>query len=206
MRGYFRTTYLNPNKNLQAYVVGIAIGDGNLSNPNGRAICLRITCDKKYPLLIKRIFNSLKELLPENKAGITDRKNGECVDVRISSNHLENLLGWKAANGSKFAQRVSVPKWIKENNEYRISCLKGLIETDGCIYSDRTYSMVNFSTIIPNLANDVYNMINSLGFKSHIYKIKREANKYNFNQKTIYRVRLSKNVPNFLDLVRPKKS
>jgi len=113
--------------------------------------------------------------------------------------------GWKAANGSKFAQGVSVPKWIKENNEYKTSCLKGLIETDGCIYSDRTYNMVNFSTIIPNLADDVYNMINSLGFKSHIYKIKRGTNKYNLNQKIIYRVRLSKNVPDFLDLVRPKK-
>jgi len=206
MRGYFRTTYLNPNKNLQAYIVGLAIGDGNLSNPNGRATCLRITCDKKYPLLIKRIFNSLKELLPDNKAGITDRKSDKCVDVRISSNHLENLLGWKATNGSKFIQKVSVPKWIKKNNKYKTNCLKGLIETDGCMYSDRKYNMVNFSTIIPNLANDVYDMINSLGFNSHIYKIKKGINKYNFNQKMTYRIRLSKNVTEFLDLVKPKKN
>lgn len=30
-----------------AYVIGIAFGDGNLSNPNGRAVRLRVSCDKK---------------------------------------------------------------------------------------------------------------------------------------------------------------
>jgi len=109
MRGYFRTTRLNPNKNLQAYVIGLAIGDGNLSSPNGRAICLRITCDKKYPLLTKRIFNSLKEILPENKVGITNRKNGECVDVRISSNHLENLLGCEARSRTNVLRVIWAP-------------------------------------------------------------------------------------------------
>ena len=51
MRGYFRKTILNKDKGLQAYVIGLALGDGNLSNPNGKATRLRITCDKKYPFL-----------------------------------------------------------------------------------------------------------------------------------------------------------
>ena len=204
MRGYYRNTTLNKDKNLQSYVISLAIGDGNLSNPNGRATRLRITCDKKYPLLIRRIVKSLQKLLPDNKVSVVDCKEN-CVDVSVFSNHLEKIVGWQAGKGSKFAQKVSIPNWIKRNKKYKINCLKGLIETDGCIYSDRGYKMVMFSTIIPKLANDVYEMINSLGFNSHIYKIKRKANPYNFNQKIIYRVRLSKNVPEFLDLVRPEK-
>jgi hypothetical protein len=47
---------LNADRQLQAYVIGLAIGGGNLSNPNGRAVRLRITCDTKYPALIARIF------------------------------------------------------------------------------------------------------------------------------------------------------
>lgn len=31
-----------------AYIIGVAIGDGNLSNSNGRAVRLRVTCDNKY--------------------------------------------------------------------------------------------------------------------------------------------------------------
>ena len=50
-----RVLPLHADPQLQAYVVGVAIGDGNLSNPNGRAVRLRITCDKKYPALIARI-------------------------------------------------------------------------------------------------------------------------------------------------------
>jgi hypothetical protein len=46
---------LNPDKLLQAYIIGVALGDGDLSNPNGRAVRLRITCDKKYPRLIEHV-------------------------------------------------------------------------------------------------------------------------------------------------------
>lgn len=136
MKGYFRNTSLNENKNLQSYVVGLAIGDGNLSNPNGRATRLRITCDKKYPLLSKRITNSLQSLLPQNKVSIVKRKEG-CSDISVYSNHLEQLLGWQAINGSKFTQKVSIPGWIKRRKDYKLNCLKGLMETDGSIYSDR---------------------------------------------------------------------
>ncbi|MBU4204737.1 LAGLIDADG family homing endonuclease [Patescibacteria group bacterium] len=205
MRGYFRNTILNKDKLLQSYIIGLAIGDGNLSNPNGRATRLRITCDKKYPLLIKRIANSLKALLPINKVSIVNRKEN-CVDVSIFSNHLEKLLGWKAENGSKMAQKVSIPSWIKQKNEYKISCLKGLIETDGSIYSDRNYKMMMFTTIINKLAKDFYGMIVSLGFNPHIYRIERKTNIYNFNKQIEYNIRLSKNVLKFLDLVRPEKS
>ena len=51
-----RTASLNPDPVLRAYVIGLAIGDGGLSNPNGRAVRLRITCDIKYPLLIEKYF------------------------------------------------------------------------------------------------------------------------------------------------------
>jgi hypothetical protein len=32
---------MNADTQLQAYVIGLAIGDGNLSNPSGRAVRLR---------------------------------------------------------------------------------------------------------------------------------------------------------------------
>lgn len=66
--------------------------------------------------------------------------------------------------------------------------------------------MVMFVSIIPPLANEVYEIINSLGFKSYLYKIIPKKNKYNYNQQPLYHVRLSKNVSKFLDLVNPDKS
>jgi DNA-binding transcriptional regulator WhiA len=205
MRGYFRKTILNKNKSLQSYVIGLAIGDGNLSNPNGRATRLRITCDKKYPHLTKGIIDSLQSLFPQNKVSIALRKEG-CLDVSTYSNHLEKLLGWKAKGGSKFKQNVSIPAWINRNRKYKINCLRGLIETDGTIYYDRGYKMVMFRTIIPKLANDFYNTVISLGFEPNIYKLKGvKRNKYNLKQRAIYNIRLSKDVKNFLDLIKPEK-
>ncbi len=125
MRGNFRKTILNSDKNLQSYIIGLAIGDGNLSSPDGKTQRLRITCDKKYPLLINKITDSLRELLPNNKVGIIDRDSG-CLDISVYSNHLENLLGWKCKGGSKYKQKVSIPTWIKDRKEYAINCLRGV--------------------------------------------------------------------------------
>jgi DNA-binding transcriptional regulator WhiA len=193
---YFRKTVLNPDKNLQSYVIGLAIGDGNLSNPNGRATRLRITCDKNYPLLNQRIQNSLQQLLPKNKIGLINKKG--CIDISVYSNELENLLGWLAKGGPKFIQNVSIPKWINGKDTYKINCLKGLMETDGTLYFDRGYKTIMFTTIISDLAKEVKNIITSLGFEPRFYEIKGV-------NKTRYNIRLSKKVNEFIKLINFKK-
>ncbi len=50
------------------------MGDGNLSNPNGRAVRLRVTCDLKYPGILERIQLAIKKLLPKNKVSIIKNK------------------------------------------------------------------------------------------------------------------------------------
>lgn len=199
---YFRTLTINSSKKLQAYVVGLAIGDGNLSNPNGRATRLRITCDDRYPALKLRIQKTLQKLLPQNRVGVVQNKKN-CSDVYVYSNHLEKLLGWKAKGGSKFIQQVKTPNWIKSRSEYIIPYLRGLIETDGAIYTDRGYPMVIFTSILEGLAIEVKNLIEELGFKAHLYKLVPQLG---YNRHPFYHVRLSKDVERFLDIVQPDKS
>ncbi|OHA34847.1 MAG: hypothetical protein A2928_01445 [Candidatus Taylorbacteria bacterium RIFCSPLOWO2_01_FULL_45_15b] len=160
--------HFSSSKSLHAYIIGLALGDGNLSNPNGRATRLRITCDKKYPQLITEVQASLTKLLPSNKVSVINRTN--CVDISCYSNHFENLLRWKVSLGSKFRQKVRVPDWIKAKNIYIKECLRGLLQTDGSIYLDRGYTMVNFVSCIPTLAMDVISMMNQLGYKPNIQK------------------------------------
>ena len=174
-----------------AYIIGIALGDGNLSNPNGRAVRLRITCDTKYPNLIKNICDSLQKIFPNNKVTIV-KKLKTCIDISCYSNKLEKLLGWQAKGGSKYNQKVGVPDWIKTDKKYVSACLLGLLQTDGSIYSDRGYKMVNFVTIIPILAQDTIFLIKKLGYRPKIYKIPT-------NHKTRYNIKLSQNVQSFID-------
>ncbi len=185
------------DETLRAYIIGLAIGDGNLSNPNGRATRLRISCNTNYPNLIDTIIKSLKLLFPLSKVSIIKRK-AACVDISIFSNHLESLLGWKVDKGSKCDQAVKIPAWIMNTANYKINCLRGLIQTDGSIYNDRGYKMVNFVTVIPELAHQVNSIIQDLGFKSHLYRLKT-------THKDRYNIRVSKNVTEFikiLDLVK----
>ena len=181
------------NKKVLSYIVGISLGDGNLSNPNGRATRLRITCDKKYPELISHIKRNIKIILPENKVSIVDRQNA--VDISCYSNRWETFLEWKEKNGSKIKQGVKVPLWIKNDITYIKECLRGLFQTDGSIYKDRKYIMVNFTSASYILVKEVQNMLELIDFHTTIRKVVSK------NYHTKYVIRISKNVNNFIKII-----
>lgn len=178
------------NKKVLSYLIGISLGDGNLSNPNGRAVRLRVTCDKKYPKLIKNIINKISVLLPKNKISIIDR--GNAVDISCYSNQWEDFLGWKAKNGSKIKQMVKAPDWVKNNITYTKECLRGLFQTDGSIYKDRKYIMVNFTSANYFLAKDTKEMLEKINYDALIRKVVSKNNKIK------YVIRISKNVKDFI--------
>lgn len=178
------------DKKLHAYIVGLALGDGNLSNPNGRAVRLRITCDKKYKELYLYISDSLKKFLPDNSVFLIHHPS--YVDVTCHSNKLEDLLGWKAKGGSKYHQNVRIPDWVLGDKEYTKECLKGIIQTDGSIYSDRGYLMVNITSTITPLAHTIITGIQNLGYKPNVQTRVELA-------KEKYTIRISKNTQEFID-------
>lgn len=180
---------VNNDKNLHAYIVGLALGDGNLSNSNGRAVKLRITCDTKYKKLNNHIHNSLQRFLPDNKVGYV--KRGTSLDIYCYSNKLENLLGWKAKLGSKYKQKVKIPEWILQSVELTKECLRGLVQTDGSIYNDRGYLMVNIVSNIPSLAESIIFAISSIGYKSNVQLHDDLRTKK-------YTIRISKNTQKFV--------
>lgn len=181
---------LSQDKNLQAYIIGLALGDGNLSNPNGRAVRLRVTCDKKYPELVLHVQQSIQRMLPKNKISITDRLG--CVDVSCYSNAWEHILAWKAYDGSKFVQNVCIPGWVKKKRSYIVECLRGLFQTDGCIYNDRGYLMVNFVSYIPSLAKDVCSALQKIGYIPNLQKLQMP------NGKIKHTIRISRNAEEFI--------
>lgn len=174
------------------------MGDGNLSNPNGRAVRLRITCDTRYQDLLCRIRTAIQSLLPHNKVSIV-RRTQTYVDVSCYSNQWERWLGWKAGKGPKYLQQISVPRWIQRNKSFTTSFLQGLIESDGSIYSDRGYPMVNFVTTMPALATSALALITNLGFKAHLYKIPQDS-------KVKYTIRILKDANKFIKCLNLSKS
>jgi len=178
--------------------MGIAVGDGNLSNPNGRAVRLRVTCDTKYPRLIKNIMETIRIILPDNKVSVVKRAK-TYIDISCYSNQWELILGWKVGKGSKYQQQVSIPDWIQKEKKFVRLCLRGLIETDGSIYMDRGYRYVNFVTTIAPLAYAFQSMTRSLGYKpnTQIHSLPKSKKKYT--------IRISKQTERFIRELALKK-
>lgn len=168
-------TMARTNRTTLAYLIGVALGDGNLSNPNGRAVRLRISCCLDYPKVAKEIERSIHTLLPHNRISTVRKGTARCVDISVYSNVLAEWMPWRASAGSKIEQGAHVPEWIFERPTYMRACLRGLFQTDGCIYSDRGYQMVHFTNTIHELAHDAHRMLTELGFRPTISKIPNEA-------------------------------
>lgn len=182
-----------------AYIVGVALGDGNLSCPNGRATRLRVTCDIKYPNIISEIKNALTEIFPKNRVSLVTKKKGNCIDISVYSNQLNSCIPWVVGKGTKIEQQARVPNWILDDADFSKYCLKGLIQTDGSIYKDRKYLMINFTNLIKPLVDNVHKMITGLEFEPKLYESKQK------NGNIKYVVRLSKNVPQFITKIQLTK-
>lgn len=150
-----------------AYIVGVALGDGNLSNPNGRAVRLRITCCARYPGIRDEIITALRILFSKNKVSVVPRRK-TFYDISVYSNKLSLYLPWESGKGSKIEQGATVPGWIFTRPVFIKECLRGLIQTDGSIYIDRGYKMINFTNSCKSLIEDVLRMFNNLGFAPSI--------------------------------------
>ena len=183
-----------------AYIIGIALGDGNLSNPNGRAIRLRVTCDAQYPDIAAEIVTNLQFLFPKNKVSYCPGPKDTYFNISVFSNKLGEVMPWKVGKGSKMKQQARVPSWILEDLQFSKACLRGLIQTDGSIYKDRGYSMVNFTNIIHPLTEDVVVMMVKLGYKPRISKTMQKSGNIK------YTVRLARDVDTFLKTVISTKS
>ena len=62
-------------------------------------------------------------------------KGNNGADIIVSSSNLVDfLLTQGIVMGNKIKNQVGVPLWIQEKIEYRVACLRGLMDTDGGVY------------------------------------------------------------------------
>jgi len=163
-----------------AEFVGIMLGDGCISK-NQISITLHKYDDKDYGkfvvVLIKKLFNIY--------VGIYNRKKELTTNYYVSRTKLVcfcvDNLGLK--QGNKVKQQVDIPDWIKEKRSYTIACLRGLVDTDGCVFVHQykvngktyNYKKISFTNYSKPLLYSTAHIFKDIGLKPRFTRDGKEV-------------------------------
>ncbi|MBU2539591.1 LAGLIDADG family homing endonuclease [Patescibacteria group bacterium] len=175
-----------------AEFIGIMLGDGGVSSKTQAAITLHKEDSKEYILfvcdLIKNLF-SISPVVYYSDHG--SHKNVGRITI-FSTSFIDFLLAKGLKIGNKVRQQVDVPRWIKVNKNFSKHCLRGLIDTDGCVYlhkhringCDCLNIGLNFSNRSTPILKFVYKALKTLNFHPKIFfkgvNLYRESEVYRY--------------------------
>lgn len=167
-----------------AEFVGIVLGDGGITNYQIK-ITLHSTDDFEYSCFVEKLIEKLFGIIPSKK------KRHDCNVLNIVLSRIELIkflvknIGLKT--GNKVAQQVDISQWIMKNKNFSVACLRGLIDTDGCViihrYKSRgksyLYKKISFTNRSLALISSARKILNELEIKNRItknnYEIRIEA-------------------------------
>lgn len=155
-----------------AEFVGIMMGDGGISEYQ-IVITLHHIDDLEYSGfvvdLITKLFKVIPSIYPSPKNSVND--------IVVSRKELVRYLHELGLPiGNKVRQQFDIPEWIKSNQKFSIACLRGLIDTDGCVFTHRykvkgkwyAYKKLSFTSASMPLRESVYMLLREYGFYPRI--------------------------------------
>jgi hypothetical protein len=154
---------------------GIMIGDGGINNDWQINISLNSISDRNYADYVSMLGIKLFGIKP----AIRIRKESQVIIVSFASiNLIEALMQKGILKGNKLKQNLNIPDWIMQSSDYKIACVRGLVDTDGGLYlhrhtvSSHYYENIGlcFTSFSRVLIDQVAGVFNENGIKAHISK------------------------------------
>lgn len=162
-----------------AEFVGIMMGDGGITKNQ-----LKITIHSKDDRDYSRFIKNLVEKLFDVPISVFYHKDKLAMDLMVSRTELvrfcNETLGLKI--GNKLKQGLDIPDWIKQSREFQKECMRGLMDTDGCIFNEchnikgkkYCYPRLAFTSYSEALCLSVFEIFENLGFQPKI-RIRRNV-------------------------------
>ncbi len=171
---------VEPKKSVAlAEFIGIMMGDGGLSKYQA-VISLNTVDDAEYVRFVAAHGEMLFGVRPTVRA-----HKETCVTTIVFSraNLVQILHRLGLPIGDKLKQGLDMPQWIRKNRAYSISCMRGLVDTDGCIFTHRyiakgkryTYKKLSFKSASPALVASVYTLLTRLGMSPRVSRDGRDV-------------------------------
>ena len=154
--------------NNYAELLGILFGDGHLSEYQV-SIMTNSETDFQHIEFIKGLF---KELFLVDGT-LRYKKNQKAVELLVSSKAIVchiNDAGMPI--GNKLDVGLGIPDWIKKKKSFQKAFLRGLFDTDGCVYGERcktknkeyNYKCIAITSYSENLRNDIVDILKGRGY------------------------------------------
>lgn len=117
-----------------AELLGAIAGDGGIGNEWQLVISLNSILDISYSIYLSNLLKSLFNI----DISVRKRPNQNTLVLVASSTHLVDFLVNKgAARGNKIKQNLDIPYWVKGNPNLEKAFIRGLMDTDGCLYINK---------------------------------------------------------------------
>ena len=161
-----------PKNELLAEFTGIMIGDGGVSKTQ-ITITLNNEDDIQYSFFVKKLVEKLFGVKPS----IFNKKGAKALDIVVSRVKLVafcNSIGLKI--GNKIKQGLDIPDWVIKNPKYSKACLRGLMDTDGCVIIHKykvnnkqyCYKKLSFCSASKPLIKSVIGMLKMFDFNPRL--------------------------------------
>ncbi|MFT5849598.1 MAG: hypothetical protein ACI9H6_000407 [Patiriisocius sp.] len=158
---------------LLAEFCGIVLGDGGITNYQV-TITLNLKTDKEYAVFVVALCKKLFGFEPS----VYIRENNNTRTVVLSRVEIVKFLTESVGlvKGNKVAHQISIPQWILESELYKKACIRGLVDTDGSIFTHNytssgkvyAYKKLSFTSASQPLRSDVHTSLMTLGMKARL--------------------------------------
>ena len=144
------------------------MGDGGISKYQ-IIITLHHIDDLEYSDFVAQLIKKLFKITPS----INHSSKNSVNDITVSRKELVRYLHELGLPiGNKIKQQFDIPEWIKCDTKFALACLRGLVDTDGCIFTHRyrakgtwyAYKKLSFTSASRPLRQSVHTLLQKFGF------------------------------------------
>jgi intein/homing endonuclease len=186
-----RKSVFLPNESEQlAELIGAEFGDGGINNAWQINITLNSILDVRYSVFLAQLITKLFGCAPK----VWERKGHRLLVTTSSTSIVDFLVSKGCVRGNKIAQEFDVPGWISHNPVYSKAFVRGMVDTDGCLYihhhkvSGKLYHNLGlcFTSYSRPLIQSVAKIFADNGIKPHLSDDRRRIYLYKSNSVVQY--------------------
>lgn len=176
-----------------AELIGIFMGDGHIGLYQASVVTNSET-DFQHALFVKALIEDLFKV----HVSLSNRRDKKACEIVVSSKSVcRFFVSQGIPQGNKITLGLRIPDWIRKKPLYRKAFIRGLFDTDGCVYLDtHHYCQKVYKNLGMAFANQSLPLLS-------FFKDSLERFEFHPTQKTEFRVflRRKEDIRRYFDLI-----